>query len=157
MASSAAIFDLAEAYRASALLLLQGSARGRPLARFPARYCALHAIELYLNAWLRSCGHDPGDIRACLHNVARMFDLASETGLVLRKKTRADLRAMTGRRDYLLLRYDPEASVLPVHVNRLIATMEEVRTKVALRIGAFPDDLPKDGAPTCCPVARDPC
>lgn len=55
-ASAAEIFALAEEYRLAAEgLMLNGRPRG-PISRAPARLCAIHAIELYLNAFLLAGG-----------------------------------------------------------------------------------------------------
>jgi hypothetical protein len=58
-ASAREILNLADAYRAAALSLFATGSRGRSPAAAPARLCAVHAIELYLNAYLRHAGR-PG-------------------------------------------------------------------------------------------------
>jgi len=64
------VVELANTYYPFALVLF-GDARDKaPLAFAPARMCAIHAIELYLNAFLRHAGSAPEQIRARLHDLA---------------------------------------------------------------------------------------
>ena len=54
--------------------------------------------------------------------------------LGLRKRTAAHLVAMTERREYLISRYAPEQASQHTELNRLRATLEEVRKKVVVCI-----------------------
>jgi hypothetical protein len=89
--------------------------------------CAIHAIELYLNAFLRHEGVAPEEIRKRMHNLAepRFVDK-----LKLRKKTALHLKAMTTKREYLISRYAPERITEHTELNRLTATLREVKAKV---------------------------
>jgi hypothetical protein len=93
------IFDLAEAYCQAANALLCTAKKGEPLTYAPARLCAIHATELYLNAFLRKGGQNAASIRGRLHNLA---DEEFVEALGLRKKTANHLAEMTKRREYLI-------------------------------------------------------
>ncbi|MFO1014512.1 MAG: hypothetical protein U1E50_12195 [Caulobacteraceae bacterium] len=67
---------------------------------------AIHALELYFNAYLRAAGHAAKDVRAQGHDLARRVELAQAAGLTLRRRTADHLVAMTRNRDYLAARYD---------------------------------------------------
>jgi hypothetical protein len=121
------ILNLAEAYRAAATALFPNARRGAPLSYAPARLCSIHAIELCLNAFLRSKGIPNSQIRARMHNLA---DDTFVDSLRLRKKTAAHLIAMTEKREYLISRYGPELSDQHTELNRLTATLDEVVNKV---------------------------
>ncbi|MEM1149697.1 MAG: hypothetical protein AAGI03_03955 [Pseudomonadota bacterium] len=125
------VFELAEAYYDAAISLFAGSTKGQKLRYAPARLCSIHAIELYLNAYLRSAGEPPEQVRARLHNLA---DERFVEELKLRKKTAEHLQAMTERREYLISRYAPELTSQHTELNRLQATLEEVRKKTAAKL-----------------------
>ena len=95
----------------------------------PCRLCAVHAIELYLNAFLLKLGHPPERIRDSRHDLAARAALANAGGLGLRRRTAIHLAAMTQGREYLVLRYDPGMAELPP-LNRLWATLDEIARKV---------------------------
>jgi hypothetical protein len=121
------ILDLAAAYAEAAKALFDTAEKGGALSYAPARLCAIHAIELFLNAFLRSRGERPERIRGRLHN------LANENfcnALRLRKKTAKHLIDMTDRREYLISRYAPELTSQHTELNRLQATLNEISTKV---------------------------
>jgi hypothetical protein len=66
---------LADEFREAADLLLERQGRRRaPLSRAPFRLSAIHAIELYLNAFLMHRGHAAG---AALAAIARLSAPAS--------------------------------------------------------------------------------
>ncbi len=127
---------LADEYRQAAHTLLAQGRQGEPLSRAPARLNAIHAIELYLNALLLSHGHEASEIRALQHDLAARAARAEEAGLVLREKTAAHLRAMTGSREYLITRYHPDKTDSVSEVTRLKATLDEVAGKVATSISS---------------------
>ncbi|WP_397544793.1 hypothetical protein, partial [Roseovarius salis] len=104
-ASPLEIFALAAEYHSAAEgLILKGRPR-QPISRAPARLCAIHAIELYLNAFLLSSGDSPEKVRAHFHNLADRANTAVTRGLVLRKLTLNHLVRMTEDREYLISRY----------------------------------------------------
>lgn len=134
-ASPAEILAHAHAYREAARLLTPAKGASRAI-RAPQRLVAIHAVELYLNAYLRAAGHMPKDVRTQGHNLARRADLAHAAGLVLRRRTAAHLAAMTENRDYLAARYAPARPPACLSYNRLDATLKELAEKVAGRLGA---------------------
>ena len=87
-ASTREVLDLAGAYSNAAVVLFKnaeklGGPTYAPLHYAPARMCAIHAIELYLNAFLRHEGISHQQIRGRMHNLA---DPGFVTKLKLRKK-----------------------------------------------------------------------
>src|SRR5262245_28709340 len=76
-ANAEAIILLADEYCRAAQTLLEDGRKGKPLSLAPSRLCAIHAIELYLNAFLLHCGDNPKQIRR------RKHDLAERANLVL--------------------------------------------------------------------------
>jgi hypothetical protein len=122
------IIELANAYYAAALDLFKSNQSQSQLSYAPARLCSIHAIELYLNAFLRYHGVPPEEIRGRMHNLA---DPKFVTVLKLKKKTATHLAAMTEKREYLISRYAPELACQHTELNRLTATLVEVMTKVS--------------------------
>jgi hypothetical protein len=120
------ILYLAHEYYNAANTLFSKAAGGPPLPLFPASFCCIHAIELYLNAFLRHEGASPADIRKRMHNLADADFVAK---LKLRKRTAAHLAALTERREYLVARYAPEMVAKQSELNRLSATLVEVMMK----------------------------
>lgn len=144
------IVALADEYHRAALSLAPLARKGDPLSLAPGRLCAIHAIELYLNAFLLAGGVSPGDIRSQFHNLATRTDLALAGGLVLRKRTANHLRKMTEDREYLVSRYSPELTSTLSQVNRLFATLTEVAWKVRKRVPArAAHGAPADGEALC--------
>ncbi len=121
------VLNLANAYYRASMILFKDYQKEAPLSISPARMCAIHAIELYLNAFLRHQGIPPEDIRKRMHNLAEPTFVAM---LKLRKKTALHLEAMTARREYLISRYAPERMAEHTELNRLTATLVEIMTKV---------------------------
>ncbi|MDB5460335.1 MAG: hypothetical protein JWO72_2076 [Caulobacteraceae bacterium] len=64
------------------------------------------------------------------HNLAARTELAIASGLRLRLRTAAHLRALAENREYLMTRYEPERTGTASQMNRLAATLEEVAMKV---------------------------
>ncbi len=120
----------AETYHRSALRLLEESRGGDAIACAPGRFCAVHAIELYLDAFLRALGESPGRLRAQGHDLRMRAALAMERGLALRAKTRLHLIRLTLDREYLVLRYGPDRASSVSELNRLTATLAEIARKV---------------------------
>ena len=129
-ASAAEVCSLAAEYRLAAQSLLRSARKGKPLSRAPSRLCAIHAIELYLNAFFLHFGESPEQVRSRQHNLAERAQAALERGLILRKKTAEHLARMTRDREYLATRYGPELATSLSEVNRLMATLDEVGSKV---------------------------
>jgi HEPN domain-containing protein len=124
------ILLLANEYRLAAELLITAGRRGEPLSRSPYRLVAIHAIELYLNAFLLASGHSPSKLRGLHHNLSLRTELALNAKLSLRKLTLIHLQALSETREYLVTRYDPVAAQSS-ELNRLAATLAEIACKVA--------------------------
>lgn len=133
-ASPVELFMLAQKYHAATLALGLDRPGRKQLSRSPARLCALHAIELYLSAFLRKTGDPPEAVRGYCHDLARRADCAASRGLVLRKRTRAHLKRVTQEREYLVSRYGPEMLANVSQGNRLLATLDEVARKVGRKL-----------------------
>jgi len=133
-ASPAEIFALAAEYHSAADDLSQKGRPRQPISRAPARLCAIHAIELYLNAFLLSSGDPPEKVRGYSHNLADRANAAVSRGLMLRKLTLDHLVRMTEDREYLISRYGPELSGSLSESNRLMATLNEIARKVRKKI-----------------------
>ena len=94
-ASVCDLLALADTYRAAACALFD-QARGKGLAAHaPGRLCALQAIELYRNAYLRHRDTPPEKVRARRH---ALDDVAFAEELGLRDGTRRHLRQITEAR-----------------------------------------------------------
>lgn len=122
--------QLAAEHRRAAELLLAAGRRKAPLSFSPYRFVAIHAVELYLNAFLQAKGHAPKDVRGMQHNLAARTARVVEAGLKLRPKTRAHLETMTGSRENLIARYGPEQIATASELNRVGATLNEIATEV---------------------------
>ena len=125
------IHMLAHEYCNAAIHLASLGRPYEPLSRAPFRLAAIHAIELYLNAFLLKHGHPASEIRSLQHNLADRHKLAANYGLQLRAKTAQHLNDLAENREYLVTRYGPEMTSSTSQLNRLTATMEEVMTKVS--------------------------
>jgi hypothetical protein len=131
-APGAELLPLAEEYREAALTLLRRPDGGG--IRGPGRFCALHAIELYLDAFLRRAGQPSGRLRLDSHNLGARAALAIQAGLALRRKTALHLVTLTRSREYLAARYRPGAVAEACELNRLAATLDEIAREVAAAV-----------------------
>jgi hypothetical protein len=131
------VLELADEYRRAADSLLPMGRRGRPLSRAPFRLAAIHAIELYLNAFLMACGHSSAYLRGLHHDLTSRRTLAAGAGLHLRKKTSRHLDAVSEAREYLVMRYGPEMTGAASQPNRLEATLNEVAEKVSKQVNSM--------------------
>ncbi|WP_233790205.1 hypothetical protein [Rhizobium dioscoreae] len=128
------ILNLATQYQDAANRLGKGSSKPSHL---PLRLLALHAIELYLNAFLLAKGVDPATIRSFRPDLSQRSRIASEAGLVLRKRTMAHLAALSSSNEYHVSRYAPDRTSTLSQVTRVMATLDELSRKVRkiLRVG----------------------
>ncbi len=128
------ILNLASQYQDAARKLGEGSSKPNNL---PPRLLALHAMELYLNAFLLAKGVDPATIRSFRHDPSQRIRMASEAGLVLRKRTMAHLAMLSASDEYHVIRYAPERASTLSQVTRVMATLDELSRKVRkiLRVG----------------------
>ncbi len=134
--------DLADEYRCAAEALFQTGRPRQPLSRAPYRLVAIHAVELYLNAFLLAAGHPCKTVRGLQHDLAARTQLALDAKLGLRKRTMEHLFRLSQTREYLITRYDPEAPA-GSELNRLAATLTEVAEKVrgSIRTRAEPSSV----------------
>jgi len=121
------ILNLAMQYQDAANKLGQGSSKPNEA---PRRLLALHAMELYLNAFLLAKGVDPATIRGFRHDLGERARLASEAGLVLRKRTMAHLATLSESTEYHVISHVPELMSTLSQVNRMMATVDELSRKV---------------------------
>ncbi|NKJ37345.1 hypothetical protein [Rhizobium sp. SG570] len=121
------ILNLAMQYQDAANKLGEGSSKPN---QAPRRLLALHAMELYLNAFLLAKGVDPATIRGFRHDLGERTRLASEAGLVLRKRTVAHLATLSASNEYHVVSYVPELMSTLSQVNRVMATVDELSRKV---------------------------
>jgi len=130
-ATPAQLRALADEYRAAAELLLKQRRRGAPLSDQPFRLTAIHAVELYLNAFLLGRGHSASQVRKLQHDLFARADLAFKDGLTLRRRTIQHLQSLSTAREYLVSRYAPELAATMSQLNRLAATLDEIASKVS--------------------------
>ncbi len=121
------ILNLATHYQDAANRLGKGPSKPSHL---PLRLLALHAIELYLNAFLLAKGVDPATIRSFRHDLSQRSRIASEAGLVLRKRTMAHLAALSSSNEYHVIRYASESPSKLPQLTRIMATLDELSRKV---------------------------
>lgn len=110
--------------------------RDKPLSHIPRRFLALHAIELYLNAFLLAKGVDHQTIRGLQHDIGERSRRAIDAGLILRKRTAQHLASLSFNREYLVTRYGPEMTATLSQVNRVTATLDELAQKVLTVVAA---------------------
>jgi hypothetical protein len=121
---------LADEYRNGAYELQKLGRRDSPMSHAPYRLCAIHGIELYLNALLLHWGREASCIRGLQHNLAARAQLAIAGGLQLRQRTAAHLKTLSENREYIATRYGAEMTGTYSAINRIAATLEEVAMKV---------------------------
>ena len=124
------VLQLAHEYRRAADLLLPTGRRKKPLSWAPYRLAAIHAIELYLNAFLMLRGFKSATLKGLGHDLTIRRGLAIDGGLELRKNTADHLKDLSEAREYLIMRYGPEIADKVSPLNRLNATLREVAEKV---------------------------
>nr|WP_234913366.1 hypothetical protein [Rhizobium rhizogenes]QCL10554.1 hypothetical protein pC6.5d_661 [Rhizobium rhizogenes] len=121
------ILNLAMQYQNAASKLGEGSSKPN---QAPRRLLALHTMELYLNAFLLAKGVTPATIRGLRHDLGERVRIASEAGLVLRKRTLAHLAMLSTSNEYDAISYAPELTAALSQVNRVMATVDELSRKV---------------------------
>jgi len=121
------ILNLAKQYQDAASKLGQGSSKPN---QAPRRLLALHAMELYLSAFLLAKGVDPATIRGFRHDLGERTRIASEAGLVLRKRTMAHLATLSASNECHVISYAPELISTLSQMNRVMATVDELSRKV---------------------------
>lgn len=124
------LVELARAYAEAAAQLGERQKKYTPISLAPYRLAAIHAIELYLSAYLRMKNHEADEIRSLQHDLQQRTAKATKAGMKLRKRTITHLGTMTSSREYLLARYQPSAQKSLSQINRLLATLRDVEEKV---------------------------
>lgn len=105
----------------------------KPVSWAPYRFCAIHAVELYLNAFLLFKGMEEDQVRGLQHDLTERALLTKAQGLNLRTKTNKHLDEMADSREYLMTRYNPKMKTVS-QINRMDSTLQEVAQKVTLAI-----------------------
>ncbi|MEZ2224311.1 hypothetical protein [Rhizobium sp. RCC_161_2] len=123
--------NLATQYQGAANRLGKGLAKPNQL---PRRLLALHAMELYLNAFLLAKGVDPRKIAGLRHDLGEQAQIASEAGLLLRKRTMAHLVILSESDEYHVIRYAPNRASKLSQMNRVMATLDELSLKVRMML-----------------------
>jgi len=124
-----AVLLLANQYACAARLLFTEKSLKQAL-RLPAMFCAIHAIELYLNAAIIASGETPETLRRMHHNFSQKSSHHGVVALRLRKKTQDHLASLSDKKDYLIVRYAPDQKHSLSELNRLKATLDGVAKKV---------------------------
>ena len=124
------VLSLAEEYRRAAEALLPTGRKRSPLSRAPYRLVAIHAIELYLNAYLLAAGNSPVEVRRLQHDFGSRAQHAAIARLALRKRTLAHLVRLSDQREYLVTRYHCDPAEIS-ELTRLAASLNEVAEKVS--------------------------
>ncbi len=140
--------ELADEYANAADTLRKLHRVSKPQSLAPFRFAALHAVELYLSAFLRLHGHESAEIRKSGHRYCDKAQAAGLHGLVLRKRTLKHLHDATEAREYLVTRYDAPGLAGTSPLSRLEATLSEVKRKVSGPIRATKNPGVSAGAAT---------
>jgi hypothetical protein len=128
------MLGLADEYYGAAMVLI-GQEDPLRLSMFaPARLCVLHAIEVYLNAFLLFHLMTPQEIRGFQHGLIQRTEAARSRGLVLKAKTHKNLAKLEASREYLLVRYSPERGDEMIELPRLFSTLDDVTRQVRTAI-----------------------
>jgi hypothetical protein len=126
LASPQAVLDLAGNYRAAADHLFAAFRNGNRQFDLPARLCALHAVELYLHAFLRFRGVACGHIKARHHN---LWHEEFCHRLELDAKTSQHLKDLSENREYRAVRYPDGQQARLSQTNRMARTLGAIREK----------------------------
>lgn len=114
---------------ARAALRAQPVTNGNQVNSAPSRLLLIHAIELYLTAYLRHCGVPHGDMLTLNHKLHERALRARENGLPLGDKTLRRLENVDNRQEYKAVRYAP-AAYQQSPVNQLESILIDVQRKL---------------------------
>ncbi len=120
------VLAVAGSYAEAADHLFAQHRTAKPDLNMPARLCALHAVELYLHAFLRFRGASAKQIRARSHS---LWHEEFNKVLDLDPKTRQHLQDLSSERVYVSVRYPIDHVSRPCPINRMERTLEAVREK----------------------------
>ncbi len=121
---------LADEYFTAAHGLLPHSRPRDVRSSAPMRLCAIHAIEVYLNAFLAFNELSSAQIRGLQHDLAKRAEMSVAKGLRLKIKTKEHLLRLNDQREYLLVRYGAESMDGVSELTRIFATLKDVSQKV---------------------------
>ncbi len=122
--------ELARSYAEASRAYLETHKSSRSISQAPYRFAAIHAIELYLTAYLQLNRHEPKEIRDLQHDLEQRTARAIKAGLILRKRTVTHLGKLTITREYVETRYHPAAMPKLSQPAQLLATLNDVQQKV---------------------------
>jgi hypothetical protein len=125
---------LAHEYKRIAQSLDKLEIKSRPIALAPFRFAAIHAIELYINAYLLFRGVEARELRKINHDLVRRQIWAHELGLVLRSKTIERIGQIMLNREYLSARYSVCHVKNGLDFTQLEMVMSELAKKVTMKI-----------------------
>lgn len=129
-----ALVELARSYSKASKRYIGLHKSTESLTQAPYRFAAIHAIELYLTAYLQLNRHEPKAIRELQHNLEERTARAAKAGLNLRKRTINHLGKLTSTREYVETRYHPGALKKLSQLQQLHATLNDVQQKVEAEI-----------------------
>ncbi|QNN65522.1 hypothetical protein H9L12_02685 [Sphingomonas rhizophila] len=129
-ATAEEVLALARVYHLAAETLRSNAKGGGRLSFAPFRFVTIHAVELYLNAYLMKSGLTVTYVRGLQHNLNERTRKALSAGLVLKGKTIEHLAKMTKSREYLFARYEPDAFDGASEITQLQSTLNNVAKKV---------------------------
>ena len=125
---------LAHEYRRIALSLDRLQAKKRPMLIAPYRFAAIHAIELYFNAFLLFRGLSHVELRQSHHDLKQRQLLAHSNGLMLKATTVSRLEELMLNREYLSARYSIMGAKNALDFNSLERIMNELARKVNYKL-----------------------
>ncbi|WP_246703593.1 hypothetical protein [Rhizobium sp. P28RR-XV] len=129
------ILNLATHYQEAARKLGEGSSKPN---QAPQRLLALHAMELYLNAFLLAKGVDATMIGGFRHDLGERTRIATDAGLILRKRTVAHLAALSASNEHHVISHAPQPASTLSQMNRVMATVDELSRKVRKALRGAP-------------------
>lgn len=141
-AEPAELLDLARAFRAAAARTRPGRGQDSKMLREPFDLLCLHAIELAMDAALRSSDFDQPTIRAMGHNLSTRARALGTRGLVWKRNTIGNIDTMSRDRYTLKCRYAPAESER-VALSRVEATADEALEKCAAFVAQREDAMVK--------------
>jgi hypothetical protein len=133
-ASAQEFLAFADEFHRAALVARKLCEPKKPLTRIGFCSLAIHAIELYLNAYLRNLEVSPAELKKISHNLRKRRLMAVAGGLKLRRKTQEHLDFMTVCREYRKVRYGPEIGSEKSELSQIDRTLREVAKKVGLAL-----------------------
>jgi hypothetical protein len=108
-ATAQQLLELADQYFNAALTTRAKQVKPRQrLTWAPTRLLYVHAIELYLNAWLRKKNVANATLRGMKHSLSERYNEAARLGLTLPDSAQRNLVQVEHENAYVVVRYGPE-------------------------------------------------